>query len=177
VSPVVKEWSKWEDSAEEYGYFSEWLHSADYTTVLRTDAFEWAKEKGYDVSRILGLVVKWHWESRAKAYDAWRAMQPLVKVVPLFSHMAEMMHKICTEELRRMLKAQEETKDIQTNTMKHRDIIRMAEQIRKTEEFCLEMMERRKEAIDRGEAYDFTKLSVDELRAMEDLSEKAKVIN
>jgi hypothetical protein len=176
-SKEAKPWSKWESGAkdqENYGLFSEWLHSADYSTSIRADVMDWARECGKDMSQVVRLSVTWLWDERAKAYDAWRALQPICKVAPLFSHHAEMMNRIVKEELRRMELQQTQMGDV--GTMKHRDIIRMVEQLRKAEQFCVEALERQRAAMAAGTlSYDYGKLTVAELRTLEDLNEKAKV--
>jgi hypothetical protein len=175
--PRPREWSRLHGETDAgYAAFQEWLHSQD-GNGFRQDVYEWAGRWEDDGRR--SEVLQWaasdFWLIRAKAYDEWVGKRQVIKNFPLCAPAGVLMVKIATTELEKISAMQDRAGEV-PGALDARLIDRWFARVLKMEEAAKKWDTIQAASLTPGQAlYDFTKLEIDEIRALEALHEKAKL--
>ncbi len=159
-------WQRFEKDPAAYNAFAEWLLLSP-----RPDMVLYCREKGYSK-----WASEWKWYIRAEAYDRHVGESIVIRRFPIYSASSLLMAKLLQTELERYLAVQAKTDFpgcVAPNVM-----MRMASEVRKTEESARKQDAVLSVAATSGEreVYDFVgRLSLEELRTLEALNEKARI--
>lgn len=162
------------DTDESWAQFSEWLHETP-----RRSVWDWAvacSDRGNGESiPILAWAQDHLWEERAQAYDEWQANEPYRKAFPVLSPIILTMLRMAHREIAKWEAAQMRAGDA-PGFLSWDQIARLMRDMARLEQGARALAALEKKEQSSGSAlYDFSKLSLDEMRQFNELASKMMV--
>lgn len=162
-----------------YAYFSEWLHASD-DEGDRPGVYEWACNRAENAqwrAYILSCSTAFQWRERGRDYDEHTSTKVIRKVYPLVGPLFMSFYQLVRVELEKLKKEQEASGGVSFIPLN--TLIRIATMLARSEKWVKELHLKEKEVahnLGPGEAaVDYSLLSVDEVRTLEMLNQKATV--